>query len=245
VTSVNHADVQAPLPTASDIRTAIPQCPQLGPIFNYLRTGQLPTDAQAARRIVYESENYIIEDDLLYFLYTPRTRKLDRAHVVLKLLCIPEIFRHNIAVALHDFNTHIGFQRLYATCKLRYYFKNMYQFLREHVLTCQVCQEAKRPTHPQQIPIQATPMAKPFHVGSWMFMDLSQTRQTQIAIPKDLIVTLLLSSINARCGRNCAQYQTSQRRQLFELFLIILFHDMEFLFRWLFNQITLQILLQN
>jgi transposase InsO family protein len=161
VTSVNHADAQSSLPTASDIRTATPQCPQLGPIFNYLRTRQLPTDAQAARRIVYESENYIIEDDLLYFLYTPRTRKLDRAHVTLKLLCIPDIFRHNIAVALHDFNTHIGFQRLYATCKLRYYFKNMYQFLREHVLTCQVCQQAKRPTHPQQIPIQATPMARP------------------------------------------------------------------------------------
>jgi hypothetical protein len=70
--------------------------------------------------------------------------------------------RQNIALSLHDQNTHLGFQRLCATCKPRYYFKNMYQFLREHVLTCQVCQEVKRPTHPPQVPLQATPMARPF-----------------------------------------------------------------------------------
>lgn len=38
----------------------------------------------------------------------------------------------------------------------------MYSFLKNHVLTCQVCQEAKRPIHPDKIPIQPTPMARPF-----------------------------------------------------------------------------------
>jgi hypothetical protein len=77
-------------------------------------------------------------------------------------MCIPRIFREQIALGLHDDNSHIRFSRLFSTARLRYYFKDMYPFLRNHVLTCQVCQEAKRPIHPDKTPMQPTPMARPF-----------------------------------------------------------------------------------
>jgi hypothetical protein len=80
---------------------------------------EIAEDEKAARRLIYESENYILEDGLLWFLYTPRTRKLDRAYTFVKRLCIPTIFRAKIAMGSHDDNLHLGFQRLYATAKLR------------------------------------------------------------------------------------------------------------------------------
>jgi hypothetical protein len=37
----------------------------------------------------------------------------------------------------------------------------MYAFLKEHVFTCQICQEAKRPVHPDQAPLLPLPNPKP------------------------------------------------------------------------------------
>jgi hypothetical protein len=130
-------------------------------MYNYLRAGTLPTDEKHARRLIYESENYILEDGLLWFLYTPRTRKLDRAYTFVKRLCVPRNFRAQIAIGLHDNNLHLGFQRLYATARMRYYFPNMYAFLKEHMFTCQICQEAKRPVHPDRVPLLPLPNPKP------------------------------------------------------------------------------------
>jgi transposase InsO family protein len=97
----------------------------------------------------------------LWFLYTPRTRKLDRAYMFVKRLCVPRNFQAQIAIGLHDNNLHLGFQRLYATARMRYYFPNMYAFLKELVFTCQVCQEAKRPVHPDRVPLLPLPNPKP------------------------------------------------------------------------------------
>jgi hypothetical protein len=78
------------------------------------------------------------------------------------MVCIPRIFREAIALGLHDDNLHLGFVTLYATAKVRLYLRSMYSFLKEHVLTCQVCQEAKWPIHSQKTPLQATTMARPY-----------------------------------------------------------------------------------
>jgi O-acetyl-ADP-ribose deacetylase (regulator of RNase III)/transposase InsO family protein len=152
---------QMQLPDTNDFRAALPTCVDFAPMYNYLREGTLPTDEKHARRLIYESENYVLEDGLLWFLYTPRTRKLDRAYTFVKRLCVPRKFQAQIAIGLHDKNLHLGFQRLYATARMRYYFPNMYAFLKEHVFTCQICQEAKRPVHPERVPLLPLPNPKP------------------------------------------------------------------------------------
>jgi hypothetical protein len=68
---------QMRLPDTNDFRTALPTCADFAPMYNYLREGTLPTEEKHARRLIYESENYVLEDGLLWFLYTPRTRKLN------------------------------------------------------------------------------------------------------------------------------------------------------------------------
>lgn len=103
----------------SNIRAALPPCVDLVPLYNYPHAGKLPADEQVAYRLIYEAAQHVLGDGLLWFLYTPRTRKLDRAHTFVKRLCIPTIIRAETAIGLHDDHLHLGLERLYATAKLR------------------------------------------------------------------------------------------------------------------------------
>jgi hypothetical protein len=76
-------------------------------------------------------------------------------------LCIPTDLRPTIAKELHDRTAHLGFDRLYATARARYYWPGMYAFLREHVLTCLECHQAKRPIKQGQTPIVSLPVPPP------------------------------------------------------------------------------------
>jgi len=49
-----------------DIQQAQRQCPDLEPLFDYIEKGQLPTDDKAARKLILESENFVIEHGVLY-----------------------------------------------------------------------------------------------------------------------------------------------------------------------------------
>jgi transposase InsO family protein/O-acetyl-ADP-ribose deacetylase (regulator of RNase III) len=160
--TINQATLHARFPNKEDICAALPDCPDFGLMYRFLSTDELPADDKLARRIVHEARDFIIEDNVLWLLHTPRTKKLDRIYAVSKRLCIPRLFREQIALGLHDDISHPGFSRVFATARLRYYFKDMYPFLRNHVLTCQVCQEAKRPIHADKTPLLPTPMARPF-----------------------------------------------------------------------------------
>jgi hypothetical protein len=160
--TINQAALHARFPSKQVIYAALPDCPDFGPMHRFLSTDELPADDKLARRIVHEARDYILEDNVLWLLHTPRTKKLDRIYAVCKRLCIPRMYREQIALGLHDDVSHAGFSRVFATARLRYYFKDMYPFLRNHVLTCQVCQEAKRPIHADKIPSLPTPMARPF-----------------------------------------------------------------------------------
>jgi len=54
---------------------------------------------------------------------------------------------------------HTGFDRLYATARMRYHWPGMYTFLHDHVRTCLICQQIKSPTHPTKTPTGALPVA--------------------------------------------------------------------------------------
>jgi transposase InsO family protein len=153
VCSVETSQQNLQLPSQDDIRDALKTCPDWSPMYNYLQSGTLPEDEAAARRLVYESDQFVLEKDLLYFLRSPRTRNLQRAYAIVKCLCIPEKYKPHIAISLHDNLCHPGFQRLLATARMRYHFKNMYAFLKQHVDTCLVCQQSKREIHPNKIPV--------------------------------------------------------------------------------------------
>jgi len=53
------------VPDIEDIRKALMDCPDFACVFNYLERGQLPLEAEAARRIVAEAADYVLYDQLL------------------------------------------------------------------------------------------------------------------------------------------------------------------------------------
>jgi transposase InsO family protein len=86
---------------------------------------------------------------------------VERAKAVIKQVCVPTQFRERVAAELHSNNMHIGFDRLYASARARFYWPGMYSFLHQYVITCLDCQRCKRPAHPNKTPIGALPIAAP------------------------------------------------------------------------------------
>jgi len=71
------------------------QCPDYKPIFEYIEEGILPQDEKTARKTVFESEQFIIDDGTLYHLFHPRTKRMDEIVPIVKQLCIPRILRRS------------------------------------------------------------------------------------------------------------------------------------------------------
>jgi len=104
---------------------------------------------------------HILQDDLLYHLYSPRRKKLERAFSIIRQLCITREFQRELAIQLHDNNSHIGFDRLYVTTRSKYYWPGMYTFLHDHVTSCFTCQMVKGNNHPNRTPVGALPVVPP------------------------------------------------------------------------------------
>ena len=130
-------------------------------MYNYLVKGDLPTNDKAARRLILDAENYIVENGALYHLYSPRTKNLQRCFSVVKQLCVPKSLRAFLAHGLHESVSHPGWERVYATARGRYYFPKMYEFLKSHVLSYEACQKSKPVVHPNKTPIQNLPVCEP------------------------------------------------------------------------------------
>jgi hypothetical protein len=144
-------------PTFVDIINAQPNCQDFADIFTYLKDGNLSTDPKIARRTVAGAQDFILENNALYHLFTPRTRRLHRAYAVIKQLCVPKQFRNYIATELHDKAAHIGFDRVYAMARMKYFWPRLYSDLKHHIITCLTCQKCKREVRPLQVPVGTLP----------------------------------------------------------------------------------------
>ena len=59
----------------------------------------MPQEEKTARKIVFESEQFIIDDGTLYHLFHPRTKRMDEIVPIVKQLCIPRILREELMLA--------------------------------------------------------------------------------------------------------------------------------------------------
>ena len=106
----------------------------------------------------------MLDNDVLYHLYTPRTRRLHRAYAVVKQLCIPTGYREQIAQEVHDKISHLGFDRTYSTFRMRFFWPGAYTYLKNYVLTCLACQQNKRQVHANKNPILQLPVPLPMTI---------------------------------------------------------------------------------
>ena len=156
-------------------------------------------DNSKARSILLQANDFILEDGLLYrMVHHPGRRNTPQ--LIIKQLCVPTSCRPQIAIGLHDNNSHIGVVRLFATCKSRFLFPNMYNFLKSHVLTCLTCQKTHGGGPQGPAPPISLPVSRPgsrwhidFH-GSFPISD--GYRYVLVAIDSTSMWVELIPTIN-------------------------------------------------
>ena len=101
-------------------------CPDCKVFIDYLQDGVLPRDDADARKIVYQSERYVLQDKLLYHLDLLRQRKRFAADTVTRQLLLARSLRELLVSSYHDDSCHVGGEKLYNTIRQKYYWRNLY-----------------------------------------------------------------------------------------------------------------------
>ena len=157
----NDTNITA-LSADANVSSAQHQCTDFKDIIEYLTSGTLPDNDTAARRIVFESDQYTLVDDTLYHLYTPRHKGKDKVYPVIRQLCLPRNLRDDVIKAYRDNNAHLEFDKLYESIRDKYYWPRMYADLSEYVRSCSECQQTKRPIHHRKAPLKSLPVEDVF-----------------------------------------------------------------------------------
>jgi hypothetical protein len=148
------------LPSREQLAEQYASCPDFADIHAYLSRRVLPEDDERARRVLLVQDQYVLEDDLLYFMSTHKTGRGSEA-LPAKRICVPTRYRPHMAICLHDQSGHIGLSRLYESARHRYFFPGQYSFLKQHVLTCKTCQHLQGPGPAKDAPIQSLEVVPP------------------------------------------------------------------------------------
>lgn len=122
------------------------------PLINFLKDGTLPENDMDAKRIVVLSFNFVLDNDLLYFIGPPKTGRIDPR------LVIPERLCNEIMEACHAdlFSGHFGFMKTYSRIQNNYYWPGMYSQIKDYCQKCADCQtrkNANRATKASLVPI--------------------------------------------------------------------------------------------
>ena len=140
--------------SAQELKTLQESDPHLKHIVDYLQSKTLPDNDKLARRVILESSDYILENDVLFHLYYPRGKghKTDR---LIKQLAVPDSLKHDILLGYHDAlaGGHQGIERTYQSIRQKYFWFTMYKDINYYVQSCLSCQKSKRPIHKSKPPL--------------------------------------------------------------------------------------------
>jgi hypothetical protein len=133
----------------------------LKPFFEYILEGTLPTDDKAARKLMLEATDYVIDDDTLYHLYYPRGKghMPDRQ---IKQLVVPMTLRDDVLRSFHDspLAAHQGADRMYAAIRQRYFLVTMYKDTQAFARSCLKCQESNPDLHGSKALLKPLPVGE-------------------------------------------------------------------------------------
>ena len=135
----------------------------LNKYITYLESGSLPNEANAARRIVAEVHDYVLQDGILYHYYYPRGKghQVDRQ---IKQLVVPACLRNDVLLTYHDsvLGGHQGVDRTYNSIRQKYFWPKMFSDIDIYVKSCTTCQRVKVNRHAQRAPLQPLPIGDVF-----------------------------------------------------------------------------------
>ena len=137
------------------------ECSDFSDIYKYLDNDELPTTRAQAKRILAEADQYIIDEGVLYHIYTPRTKGAPKASRTIRQLAVPLEWRQDVLLSYHDSlmgGGHQGFDRTYAAIRQKYYWPRMYSTIFDYIKRCDDCQKSKRHHHAQHAPLKPMPI---------------------------------------------------------------------------------------
>ena len=112
-----------------------------GPIFKFLKFGQIPNNSKKAKSIIALSEFYVLVDDVLFYLRNSTAKRKDQEHDA--VLAIPKEF---IFAILHHYHSshrgcHLKTTKLYLTLRSKYFIPNLHDHILNFVRACHVCNQ--------------------------------------------------------------------------------------------------------
>ena len=129
---------------------------------DFLANEKLPKDLDSRKKVEYFSDNYFLEDDVLYHRWTPkvygnncRTRKQ---------LVVPLKERGKILVHCHDEQGHPGFMRTYSKIRENYFWITMKKDIVRHCKNCKGCVKRKSPQNRTRIPLNPIESNAPLEI---------------------------------------------------------------------------------
>ena len=165
---INDPPEEDPSPTPDlgvELQDSQKNCPEIGPIYRYIQSDELPQDADQARKLAAEKDAYVILDGQLFHLHSRRTRSIPKEERMMQQLVIPKKSRIDILQHYHDSimgGGHQGFERTYHAIKTHYYWPKMYTQVLDYIRGCTVCQQSKRAYHTLPPPLHPLPIADTF-----------------------------------------------------------------------------------
>ncbi|MEM7284290.1 MAG: DDE-type integrase/transposase/recombinase, partial [Pseudomonadota bacterium] len=136
--------------------------PHLSPKLHYLHDGQLPSDEDDARRIILESEFFVLLDGLLHHICPIRQR--DSPGESPHQLVIPASMQQELLEAFHDdlYAGHLGIAKTFHRLRQRYYWRSLYSDVVAYCNQCVKCATRKNPSKKTRYPLQPLPVDGPF-----------------------------------------------------------------------------------
>ena len=115
-----------------------------------------------ARSLLLTVNDYFIEDDILYHLWTPTGRKKKGPFVQ---LVVPKGLQLQIMQAAHDdvLAGHLGVAKTYEVIRQRFYWFKMFQDIQRYCRSCPDCARKKTPRTGVRAELIPIPVEGPFH----------------------------------------------------------------------------------
>ena len=160
--------VTSGIPTCIDMTTlpaAQRECPDFKHVYAYLDREVVPESDQLAKKTMAGSDQFVLDGDILYHLFYPRSRGAPRADRMIKQMAVPGELRLPVLAQYHDGllgGGHQGQDRTYHAIKLKYYWPGMYKDVCNYVQGCEPCQYAKRYFGFHPAPLQSMPIVDRF-----------------------------------------------------------------------------------
>ena len=147
------------------------------PMYKYLKYSQLSGNNDIDRKTLLLAENYYLENDYLFKISLPRTKKETRLRPEYNQLCVPKPFQEKLIIRYHEILGHYSIKKLHPTLITRYFWKSMIQDIKSVVKNCKICQFSKNSPKFHSSPL--FPLPCPFRPFSfWSFDHKKLVRQT-------------------------------------------------------------------